>query len=166
MSFRPPSVSPTVKCSAMKTVNTLLLVLAILAGVYFSITSYVIVRSISDAPETWMGGASSEATLLWVASGLLGGGFLALATLLAIFGLIWGRNNRRAAFWLLKVPGVVAFIFALLVFAGLIALMPDWLKVIAYPLGLAIPTLLFWMAGTVYRKLNPRQVVTVKESSS
>lgn len=141
----------------MKTINYLLLVLAILAGVYFSLTSFVIVQVISDDPTAWMGGISSDLTLFWAAAAVLGGGLLALATFLAIFGLFFGAKKRRAAFWLLKLPGLLAFIIALGVLVGLAVLMPDWPRAVGFPLGLGIPALVFFLVGSQFRRLNPRE---------
>jgi hypothetical protein len=139
----------------MKTINYLLLILAIVAGIYFSMTSLVIVRAISDDPQSWMGGVSSDLTLFWAAAGVLAGGWLALATLLAIFGLLFAAKRRRGAFWLLKLPGLLGFILGLAVLVGLAVLMPDWTRVAAFPAGIAIPALLFFLVGSQFRRMNP-----------
>jgi hypothetical protein len=144
----------------VKAAATTLLALAAVGGLAVCRLLLGMYATINARPGEWMGGVDSDLPILWLLIAGIGGAYLGLASVLALLGVVFARNRRGPALWLLVIPGVVGILLAGGALALLVANQPDWqqhgLVVVA---ALAFSPLVFTLGGLVFRRANPRRSV-------
>lgn len=142
----------------MKKVLRFITFIVILASLYALIPAYYAFKSITEDPEAWMGGISAETTIVWFALIFLGFGYLAFATLLALMGCLFGHSKRKAAFWLLKLPGILGVLLCVLLFTAFYLWDIDWISHVKVVVVLFLPFLIYFFYGNTIRKSHPKNV--------
>ncbi|MDC6387887.1 hypothetical protein PP182_04305 [Maribacter sp. PR1] len=144
----------------MKLALRIILIFTLFASIYLMLPAIAAFNSITSDPEGWMGGISAEATMVWFAVILLGFGFLGFVTILALIGAIFGRSNRKSAFWLFKLPGILGIILSLLLFIVFYLWDIEWSKHSRVFIFLTIPFLIYAIYGHYIRKSNPKKTAS------
>ena len=85
----------------------------LLTAIYFAPVASVFTSIVSE-PFGWQAGISNESTIVWAAAIVLGYGYLILQNILAVFAMIFIKKSKRAAFWLLVLPGFIGILLGLL----------------------------------------------------
>lgn len=141
----------------MKPILRILTPLAILGSLYLMLPAFTAFKSITGDVEAWMGGVSTETTMVWFATIFLGYGFLLLATLLALLGWLFASSKRVGAFWLLKLPGLLGIILCALLFVAFYLWDIDWDRHIRVVAFLMVPFLIYALYGHGIRKAHPKK---------
>jgi hypothetical protein len=110
----------------MKTIFKIILAIGILLSISYLPSAFNALHTITDDPGGWQGGVDNNSTIAWFAIIIIGYGYLSIQTLLAIFGWLFGFKRRKAAFWLLKLPGLFGLILGLLWLVVLIMFDAEW----------------------------------------
>lgn len=110
----------------MKAIFRIILVFGILLSISYLPSALNAFHTITDDPGGWQGGVDGNSTIIWFAIILIGYGYLSIQTILALFGLIFGFKRRKAAFWLLQLPGLFGVILGLLWLFLLIMFDAEW----------------------------------------
>jgi hypothetical protein len=97
----------------MKTFFRVIVLLTILLSISYLPSAFHAFNSITKDPEGWQGGVNENSTLAWFVIIVIGYGYLSIQTLLAVFGLFFGFKKRKAAFWLLMLPGIIGLVLGL-----------------------------------------------------
>ena len=142
----------------MKTLLRIFTLLVILGSLYCMLPAFFAFKSITDDPEGWMGGVNPEATMVWFALIFLGFGYLAFATFLAMLGWLFGQSKRKAAFWLLKLPGILGMVLCVFLLFIFYQWDIDWAKHSFVFAFLIIPFGVYALYGHHIRKLHPKKV--------
>lgn len=98
----------------MKTFLRILLILTIVLNIFYFIPAINVFISITQYPEEWQAGIDMNSTITWFIVITIGYGYLFLQSFLAFLGLLFGFKRRRAAFWLLLLPGFIGIVFSLI----------------------------------------------------
>lgn len=136
----------------MKIVVRIILLLAIAVSITFLPAALSAFYSISGDPAGWQGGVSEINTLVWFAIIILGYGFLALQTFLALLGIFFGFGNRVATFWLLLFPGMFGIVLGLVWLVLLILFDAEWPGSWMVAAILLVPPFVAWLGGRFVRK--------------
>lgn len=141
----------------MKIVVRIFLLLAIAVSITFLPSALSAFYSITEDPAGWQGGVSEISTLVWFAIIVLGYGFLALQTFLALMGIFFGFGNRIAAFWLLLFPGMFGIILGLVWLVLLMLFDAEWPNSWMVAAILLVPPFVAWLSGRFVRKKIKRK---------
>ena len=141
----------------MKIIVRLLLLAAIAVSIIYLPAALSAFYSITADPAGWQGGVSEISTLVWFAIIILGYGFLALQTFLALLGILFGFGNRVAAFWLLLFPGMFGFVLGLVWLVLLMLFDAEWPDSWTVAAILLLPTFVAWLSGRFVRKKIKRK---------
>ncbi len=150
----------------MKSILKILTLLAIIASFYVLIPAFAAFKSITSDPEGWMGGVSAESTLVWFALIILGFGFLAFTSILALLGWIFGSTKRVAGFWLFKLPGIFGIILCIFLAIAMYFWDIDWRHHIYIVAFLLIPFIIYTLFGSYIRKINPKKISAHNRSTT
>lgn len=142
----------------MKILFRILLLLAILLSIRFLPSAFTAFLTITSEPESWQGGVDGDSTIIWFAIIIVGYGYLSMQTLLAIFGLLFGFNGRKAAFWLLVLPGIFGFLLGLLWLVLLMIYDIEWPDSWFVAVVLVVPPFVALFSGIVSRVRTLKKV--------
>jgi hypothetical protein len=136
----------------MKLINRILLILSITLSIIYLAPALNVFSSITTDPQGWQAGVDTNSTLIWFIVITLGYGFLIFQTFLAILGLFWGFKKRKAAFWLLLLPGFIGMVFGLIWLGLFMAFDAEWPA--SWPLiaVLIITPTVAYIVGMIIRK--------------
>ncbi len=112
--------------SPMKPKYRIILGISVLISLIFVAPALSIFQSITSDPMGWQAGVSLNSTIAWFATIVVGYGFLMFQNVLAVFGIIFIKKSRRAAFWLLVLPGFIGIVLGLVSLGLLIAFDAEW----------------------------------------
>ena len=141
----------------MKYILKILLFLAILITVGYLLPAFNVFTSITQTPAEWQGGISVNSTIVWAITIIIGYSYLMLQSLLGLFGLLFAFKKRRAAFWLLLLPGFLGILLAIIWLVLFILFDAEWpasWQVVAVPF--AAPLLAYINGLFVRKKLVPK----------
>lgn len=141
----------------MKTVFKIITLLVILISFYLLVPAFAAFQSITMDPDGWMGGVSPEATMVWFAIIVLGFGFLAIVSFLALLGWLFGSSKRSAGLWLFKLPGILGIILSLFLGVALYLWGIDWQRHIYVVFFILVPFVIYTLFGNYIRKVNPKK---------
>jgi len=145
----------------MKLFNRVLLILSILASIVYFPAALNIFISITSDPEGWQAGVNMGSTITWFIVITFGYGFLVFQTFLALLGLFFGFRKRKAAFWLLLLPGFVGIILGLIWLGLFMAFDLEWptswnvVAILIIP-----PTITYFVGRFVRKKVLPKPIKT------
>jgi len=142
----------------MKIIIRLFLLTAIAVSIIYLPAALSAFYSITEDPLGWQGGVDEKSTLVWFVITVLGYGFLAFQTFLALLGFLFGFGNRVAAFWLLLFPGMFGFILGLIWMVLLLLFDAEWPASWMVAALLIIPPFIAWLSGRFIRKRIKRSV--------
>lgn len=135
----------------MKILFKIILAIGILLSLSYLPSALNAFYSITENPEGWQGGVSETSTWVWFGIIIMGYGFLTLQTLLAFFGFVFGFKNRKAAFWLLSLPGIFGIILGLLWLLLLIKFDVEWPSSWLVAFILLLPPVIAFVTGKYIR---------------
>jgi hypothetical protein len=135
----------------MKTAGRWMIVAGVLVAVYMALISMVMLGAMKERPMEWMAGVSIDLTVVWLVILVAGFGYVLGTAFLALLGLVWGPGRRAAALWLLVLPAVPGLLLAAATAAALVKYQPDWPRYLPYAFAMALPPLLFLIAGVMFR---------------
>jgi hypothetical protein len=135
----------------MKTFFKIILILGLLLSIIYLPSALNALFSITDDPAGWQGGIDGNSTIAWFAIISVGYGYLSLQTLLAVFGLMFGFQKRKAAFWLLLLPGIFGIILGLIWLLLLISFDAEWPSSWFVAFVLIVPPAIAFSTGTFIR---------------
>jgi hypothetical protein len=141
----------------MKVLFRILLLYAVLLSISYLPAALNAFYTITDDPEGWQGGIDNDSTMVWFAIIVIGYGYLAFQTLLALFGLLFAFKRRLGALWLLVLPGIIGVLFGLVWLYLLMNYDIEWPSSWFVAVVLLVPPFIAFISGIVVRVSIRRQ---------
>ncbi len=136
----------------MKNLLKIVLILTIVLNAFYFIPAFNVFTSITQYPEEWQAGIDMNSTITWFVVITVGYGYLFLQTFLALLGLLFGFNRRKAAYWLLLLPGFIGIVLSLIWLALFIKFDVEWPSSWQVVTVLIISPVISYFIGRLIRK--------------
>ncbi len=136
----------------MKNFLRIILLLSIIINIFYFVPAFNVFSSITKYPEEWQAGVDMNSTITWFVVITIGYSYLFLQTFLAVMGSIFGFERRKAAYWLLLLPGFIGLILSLIWFILFIKFDIEWPASWQVVAVLAISPLIGYFTGRFIRK--------------
>ena len=148
----------------MKIFLRIILILSIGLNFFYFIPAIDVFISITQYPEEWQAGVDMNSTIAWFIVITIGYGYLFLQTFLALLGLLFGFNRRRAAYWLLLLPGFIGIVLSILWLVLFINFDVEWPSSWQVVTVLIIsPVISYFVGRLIRKKVIPKNAKILKE---
>lgn len=136
----------------MKNFLRIILILSIGLNLFYFIPAFDVFTSITQYPEEWQAGVDMNSTITWFIVITIGYGYLFLQTFLALLGLLFGFKRRKAAYWLLLLPGFIGIVLSLIWLVLFIKFDVEWPSSWQVVTVLIISPIISYFVGRLIRK--------------
>lgn len=136
----------------MKNFLRIILLLSIIINIFYFVPAFNVFSSITKYPEEWQAGVDMNSTITWFVVITIGYSYLFLQTFLAVLGSIFAFKRRKAAYWLLLLPGFIGLTLSLIWFILFIKFDIEWPASWQVVTVLAISPLIGYFTGRYIRK--------------
>lgn len=110
----------------MKSFLKIILILAVIINILYFFPAFNVFASITQYPGEWQAGIDTNSTIVWFVVIVMGYGYLYLQSFLALLGLLFGFKSRKAAYWLLLLPGFIGILLAIIWLVLFIMFDAEW----------------------------------------